>query len=274
VADSKLIVNLTRGNVVCDQVTVADRPLRRMRGLMGRRELPPRAGMLLRPAPAIHSAFMRFALDALFLDVDLRVLRAVDELRPWRAAAQRGAHAVLELAAGERARCGAEVGDRLALLDGPTEVLAWRMDGASDSDRGAALSPSPPRSPHTGDPMRVLLVAPDRRFRQTASLLLVRRGCVVSVADSAEQALELAGRDNAEVIVLDAGRSLTEAARNVATLQALSPPVGVVVVADEAEQGLLDLPVLDRWGSFEALYAAVEDAHRGRTQRRSLVERG
>jgi uncharacterized protein len=273
VADSKLIVNLTRGNVVCDQATVADGPLRRMRGLMGRRELPPRAGMLLRPAPAIHSAFMRFAVDALFLDADLRVLRAVDELRPWRVAAQRGAHAVLELAAGERARRGAQVGDRLALLDGPTEVLAWRMGTASDGDAIPAGSADLRHSPDGRDAMHVLLVAPDRRFRQTASLLLSRRGCVVSVCDSLDQALELATRDGAEVIVLDAGRSLTEAARGVAALQALSPPVGVVVVADEDEPGLLDLPVLDRWGSFDALYAAVGEAHRDRTQRRSLVER-
>jgi uncharacterized protein len=274
VADSKLIVNLTRGNVVCDQATVADRPLGRMRGLMGRRELPPRSGMLLRPAPAIHSAFMRFAIDALFLDADLRVLRAVDELPPWRVAAQRGAHAVLELAAGERRRRGTEVGDRLALLDGPTEVLAWRMGTASDEDDVPAPAPGSPRSADGGDAMRLLLVAPDRRFRQTASLLLSRRGCAVSVCDSVDQAAELARRDSAEVIVIDAGRSLTEAARSVATLQALSPPVGVVVVADEDEQGLLGLPVLDRWGSFDALYAAVEDADRSRTQRRSLVERG
>ena len=57
--DSKLIVNLTRGTVVCEHTTVADRSLGRMRGLMGRRTLPSTSGMLLRPAPAV------WALEAL-----------------------------------------------------------------------------------------------------------------------------------------------------------------------------------------------------------------
>jgi len=124
VAKRLTIVNLTRGGVVCEHAIVADGPLLRLRGLMGRRELPQGVGMLLRPAPAIHSAFMRFAIDALFLDADLLVLRAVDELRPWRVAAQRGAHAVLELTAGERSRRGVEVGDRLAALAAPAASTA------------------------------------------------------------------------------------------------------------------------------------------------------
>ena len=49
--ESKLIVNLTRGNVVCEQGVIADRPLRRMRGLLGRRSLKRGDGLLLRPAP-------------------------------------------------------------------------------------------------------------------------------------------------------------------------------------------------------------------------------
>ena len=109
------VTNLTRETPVCEQATLADRPLARMRGLMGRRGLPAGRGLLLSPAPAIHTAFMRFEIDALFLDRDLVVIGARDRLRPWRTAAQRGAHAVLELAAGERARLGVEIGDRLAL---------------------------------------------------------------------------------------------------------------------------------------------------------------
>ena len=62
--EAKLIVNLTRGGVVCERGVIADRALRRMRGLLGRRTLPEGEGMLLRPAPSIHTAFMRFPIDA------------------------------------------------------------------------------------------------------------------------------------------------------------------------------------------------------------------
>jgi uncharacterized membrane protein (UPF0127 family) len=85
-----------------------------MRGLLGRRELGTGEGILLRPAAAIHCWFMRFAIDAVFLDDDLVVLKVAPDVKPWRMRAHRGAKAVLELAAGEAARRGIEVGDRLA----------------------------------------------------------------------------------------------------------------------------------------------------------------
>jgi uncharacterized membrane protein (UPF0127 family) len=103
------------GEVVADQCVVADSPVSRMKGLLGRSELRPGEGLLLRPASAIHTCFMRFPIDAVFLDGGLRVLGISDELRPWRAASRRGARAVLELPAGESARRGLEVGDKLAV---------------------------------------------------------------------------------------------------------------------------------------------------------------
>ena len=65
--------------------------------------------------------FMRFAIDAVFLDADNRVLRIAADLRPWRVAGRRGARAVVELAAGECARVGLREGDRLVLRRGPAE---------------------------------------------------------------------------------------------------------------------------------------------------------
>ena len=96
---------------------MADRPLARMRGLLGRSELPRGEGLLLTPAPSIHTAFMRFEIDMLFLDRELHVLRIAPRLRPWRAAAKRRARSVLELACGEAERLGVQVGDQLAILE-------------------------------------------------------------------------------------------------------------------------------------------------------------
>src|SRR5881396_3593892 len=98
-----------------DRIEIAHRPLPRMRGLLGRDGLAEGEGLLLRPAGTIHTFFMRFPIDAVFLDRDFAVLGIEDGIAPWRAASQRGAKAVLELPAGESSRRGLAVGDRLTL---------------------------------------------------------------------------------------------------------------------------------------------------------------
>lgn len=102
---------------VCERCIVADTPLMRLRGLLGRSRLVSGDGLLIRPTSAIHTCFMRFPIDAVFLDRDLVVVKVVSDLRPWRVAARRGAKSVLELAAGESGRRGVQAGERLRLSD-------------------------------------------------------------------------------------------------------------------------------------------------------------
>jgi uncharacterized protein len=101
--------------VICATCTVARNPLTRMRGLLGRRGLAEGEGLLLEPAGSIHTFFMRFPIDVVFLDREQRVVRVVPNLRPWRTAGVRKARAVLELAAGEAARVGMTPGSTLRL---------------------------------------------------------------------------------------------------------------------------------------------------------------
>jgi uncharacterized protein len=103
------------GTVVCERCAVARRPLARMRGLLGRRGLDEGEGLLLQPAGSVHTFFMRFPIDVVFLDGERRVLRVVSDVRPWRTAAAKKARAVLELAAGEAARVGMTPGSVLRL---------------------------------------------------------------------------------------------------------------------------------------------------------------
>jgi uncharacterized protein len=110
------------GTVVCERCLLAETPLARMRGLLGRSGLPAGEGLLLRPAASIHMAFMRFPIDAVFLDSADRVVKVVAELKPWRMAACRGARAVLELPAGEASRRG--------LVPGMSLTQVWRTAGA------------------------------------------------------------------------------------------------------------------------------------------------
>jgi uncharacterized membrane protein (UPF0127 family) len=109
------VVRKEDGTVVCARCAVADSAWTRTKGLLGRASLDEDEGILLQPGGSIHMFFMRFAIDAVFLDRDLRVLRVAAGLKPWRMASKRGAKAVLELSAGRCARVGLAEGDQLVL---------------------------------------------------------------------------------------------------------------------------------------------------------------
>ena len=63
---------------------VAKSFFQRLKGLMWRKSLPPGEGMLILKCNAIHTCFMRFAIDATFLDRDDKVVKVVRNIRPWR----------------------------------------------------------------------------------------------------------------------------------------------------------------------------------------------
>jgi uncharacterized protein len=107
------------GALVCERCSLANTPLRRLKGLLGRRSLPPGEGMLITPAPAVHTWFMRFPIDVVFLDRESRVVGVAAELKPWRWARGGRARAAMELAAGEAARRGVRTGQRLTVNTGP-----------------------------------------------------------------------------------------------------------------------------------------------------------
>lgn len=98
-------------------VEVADTFLRRLVGLLGRAGLPPGNALLIRPCSSVHTCFMRFPIDVVFVDSDLTVLRVAAGLKPWRMAWCPGAAAVLEMGAGEAALQGLRPGARLALVE-------------------------------------------------------------------------------------------------------------------------------------------------------------
>jgi uncharacterized protein len=125
------------GDVVCGRCLLAETPLARLRGLLGRSGLSSGEGMLLRPASSIHTAFMRFPIDAVFVDHADRVVKVVSHLRPWRTAACRGSRAVLELPAGEARRVG--------LRPGVSLTQVWRTATAATLARPPAPVSAPPR---------------------------------------------------------------------------------------------------------------------------------
>jgi uncharacterized protein len=109
-------VELTRtdGQPVC-RCRVATSFASRFRGLMGAARLPSGSGLLLPRTSSVHTHFMRFPIDVVFLDEDWRIVSLVEGLRPWRFAAAKAAASVVELAAGECERLGLAEGDVLSV---------------------------------------------------------------------------------------------------------------------------------------------------------------
>lgn len=90
--------NATRGSVLAEHTERTTSARERLRGLLGRDGLPHGHALLIEPCNSIHTFFMRFPIDVLFLDREGRVVRALPRLRPWRATrVYLAAHSVLEL---------------------------------------------------------------------------------------------------------------------------------------------------------------------------------
>lgn len=72
------------GEVICEKMVVANQMFDRIKGLMFSTELPACDGFLIRPCNSIHTFFMLYSLDILFLDRDFKVVKALYDLSPWR----------------------------------------------------------------------------------------------------------------------------------------------------------------------------------------------
>src|SRR5262245_66695233 len=100
------------GSVVCRRCVIADTFLSRFRGLLGRKELALDEGLLITPSWSVHTWFMQFPIDVVFLESDLTVLGMRESVKPWRMTGLRGARSVLELRAGTCERRRIRPGDR------------------------------------------------------------------------------------------------------------------------------------------------------------------
>lgn len=105
-------VNEARGTAVAGNVVVARSLWERMVGLMGKPDMLPGEGLLLAPCIGVHTAFVRFPLDLLFLDRGNRVIASIAGITPFRVSPLHfRASAVLELPAGSIAGSATEIGD-------------------------------------------------------------------------------------------------------------------------------------------------------------------
>ena len=103
---------------IADVVEVADTRKTRRLGLLGRERLDDGAALMLVPCAAVHTAFMRFPIDLVFIDGDGCTVRTVSRVQPWRVRLAVRARAVIELPAGRLDAGDVAVGDRLYLKPG------------------------------------------------------------------------------------------------------------------------------------------------------------
>jgi uncharacterized membrane protein (UPF0127 family) len=108
-----LIRNETRKTVLATGAGVADNSASRRTGLLKHQRLDSGEGLWIVPCEAVHSFFMKFAIDVIFLDRGKRVRKVTRNLAPWRMSGCLSAHSVLELPAGTAAATGTVPGDQL-----------------------------------------------------------------------------------------------------------------------------------------------------------------
>jgi len=76
-------INAKTGKVIADNLEMKDSYLGRLIGLLNKNGLKKGQGIVLKPCSQIHTCFMRFAIDAVFISKDFKVLKVIKNMRPW-----------------------------------------------------------------------------------------------------------------------------------------------------------------------------------------------
>jgi len=101
------------GKSLASQVWRPESAIERMKGLLAWSRLEPGQGMWIEPCSSVHTFFMKFELDLIFLDNQSRVKKTVNTVHPWRISCCFGARITLELPAGTLTQAGIENGQSL-----------------------------------------------------------------------------------------------------------------------------------------------------------------
>jgi uncharacterized membrane protein (UPF0127 family) len=114
------VVNVTQGTIIGRNIGRADNLWTRFRGLMLRAGLAEDEGLFIVPCSSIHMFLMRFALDVVYLDKELKVVKTVPNLKPWRISFGGQGKSMLELPVGAIARSRTRTVDRIAVGEVPS----------------------------------------------------------------------------------------------------------------------------------------------------------
>ncbi len=107
--------NKTRETCLASAAEVADRASTRRTGLLKHKRLDAGQGMWIVPCESIHTFFMKFPIDVVYMDRRKKVRKVRENIGPWRLSACLLAHSVIELPVGTIAETQTRPGDQLAL---------------------------------------------------------------------------------------------------------------------------------------------------------------
>lgn len=107
--------NLTRQTVLATSLEVADSSAKRSKGLLGRKGLAPGGGLWIVPCESVHTFWMQFPIDLVYLDRNYRVKKVRRAVVPWRMSACLSAYSVIELPAGTISESQTTAGDKLEI---------------------------------------------------------------------------------------------------------------------------------------------------------------
>jgi uncharacterized membrane protein (UPF0127 family) len=108
-----LVRNRTRGTVLGDAVELADTSAKRRTGLLKHHHLEPGTGLWIVPCESVHTFFMKFAIDLVYVDSKHKVRKVRHAVPPWRMSACLTAHSIVELPPGTARQTGTIAGDEL-----------------------------------------------------------------------------------------------------------------------------------------------------------------
>jgi uncharacterized protein len=111
------VINTKRNSIVADRAEYARTFFKRLRGLMFRSELPSHGGLIIEPTNSVHTFWMRFPIDVIFVNRQNYVVGLVHSLPPNRPfAGARSAYRTIELPSGTIVASGTELGDQLDIV--------------------------------------------------------------------------------------------------------------------------------------------------------------
>lgn len=123
------VSNLTRNTLLATRMEVAESVAQRNKGLLGRESLSTGEGLWIRPCNSVHTFWMAFPIDLVYLDRKQRIKKLVSDVRPWRMSACLFAHSILELPSGTIRATRTELGDRLEFAASLPEAIAEVFPG-------------------------------------------------------------------------------------------------------------------------------------------------
>ena len=134
------VLNVTRGTVLATNLEVANTGAKRNKGLLGRKGLAHGEGLWIVPCESVHTFFMQFAIDLVYVDRKHRIRKVKSNVRPWRISVCLSAHSILELPSGTIRATETRAGDRVEFVEAHPGTDSGRVDSKTGVDSQSRIS--------------------------------------------------------------------------------------------------------------------------------------